>query len=492
MRKTGILLPIFSLASKYGIGDLGEGAYRFVDFLKASGQSYWQILPIGPTTIGDSPYQSPSAYGGNPYFISPEILIKEELLHPGETTEISNKKKIDYAHLYNTRYIMLKKAFARFDRKDKKYHEFCKENEDWLPDHSLYFALKKHFNLLPFNEWNEGIKHRVSSDIDHYRDRFEEEIEFHNFVQYKFYEQWMNLKKYANEKGIKIIGDIPIYVSYDSSDVWKNPELFQLDEELLPVSVAGCPPDNFAKDGQLWGNPLYRWSEHRKNNYDWWKKRLRHSLTLFDVVRIDHFRGFDEYYAIPYGEETARLGEWKKGPGNELFHSIGKVGDKENIIAEDLGFITPSVRELLADTGYSGMKILQFAFDERDGGDKSEHLPHNYPENSVAYTGTHDNQTLLSWVLTITEKEFEKVRDYLSDYYTPKEKLNFPMIAEVLKSPARLTVIPMQDYLELSDDARINTPGNPFGNWDFRLNFGELTEELSGKIKKMTELTGRI
>ncbi len=491
MRKTGILLPIFSLASKYGIGDFGEGAYRFVDFLETSGQSYWQILPIVPTTVGDSPYQSPSSYGGNPYFISPEILIKEELLHPDEAKICENKKKIDYAHLYNTRYLMLKKAFARFNKNDKKYLEFCEKNKDWLPDHSLYFALKKHFNLLPFNEWNDGIKHRVSSDMEHYRDRFGEDIEFHNFVQYKFYDQWMSLKKYANEKGIKIIGDIPIYVSYDSSDVWKNPELFQLDENLLPEKVAGCPPDNFAKDGQLWGNPLYRWSEHKKDNYAWWKKRLRHTLTLFDVVRIDHFRGFDEYYAIPYGEETARNGEWKKGPGIELFNAIGDTTDKENIIAEDLGFITPSVRKLLADTGYSGMKILQFAFDERDEGDKSEHLPHNYPENSVAYTGTHDNQTLLSWVSTITETEFSKVRDYLCDYYTPKEKLNFPLISEILKSPAKLTIIPMQDYLELSDEARINTPGNPYGNWDFRINFGELNSELSEKIRKMTKIYGR-
>lgn len=492
MRKTGILLPIFSLASKYGIGDFGEGAYRFVDFLEASGQSYWQILPIGPTTVGDSPYQSPSAYGGNPYFISPEILIKEELLHPDEVSEVSNKKKIDYSHLYNTRYIMLKKAFARFDKKDKKYLEFCKENEDWLPDHSLYFALKKHFNLLPFDRWNDGIKHRISSDLNHYRDQLAEDIEFHSFVQYKFYEQWLKLKKYANEKSIKIIGDIPIYVSYDSSDVWKNPELFQLDENLLPEKVAGCPPDSFAKDGQLWGNPLYNWSEHKKDNYAWWKKRLRHSLTLFDVVRIDHFRGFDEYYAIPYGEETARNGEWEKGPGIELFRSVGDFADKESIIAEDLGFITPSVRKLLSDTGYSGMKILQFGFDERDEGDKSEHLPYNYPEECVAYTGTHDNQTLLSWVSTIGEKEFSKVRDYLADYYTPKEKMNFPLISEVLKSPAKLTIVPMQDYLELSDEARINTPGNPYGNWEFRMNSGGFNIELSEQIRKITELTGRI
>ena len=492
MRKTGILLPIFSLASEYGIGDFGEGAYRFVDFLASSGQSYWQILPIGPTTVGDSPYQSPSAYGGNPYFISLDALIKEGLLHPDEAKRTNNKKKIDYAHLYNTRYIMLKTAFSRFDKTDRAYREFCEKNKDWLSDHSLYFTLKKHFNLLPFNKWNEGIKHRVSSDMLHYRDRFSEDIEFHNFVQYKFYEQWMKLKKYANEKGIKIVGDIPIYVSYDSCDVWKNPELFRLDENLIPEKVAGCPPDSFAPNGQLWGNPLYNWEEHKKDNYCWWKKRLRHSLTLFDVVRIDHFRGFDEYYAIPFGEETAKNGKWEKGPGIELFRALGDMADRENIIAEDLGFITPSVRRLLSDTGFPGMKILQFAFDERDDGDKSEHLPHNYPESSIAYTGTHDNETLAGWLSSITEKEFQKVREYLCDYYTPKEKLNYPLISSILKSPARITVVPMQDYLELSGEARINTPGKPFGNWDFRLNSGELTEELSEKIRKMCEICGRI
>jgi len=492
MRKSGILLPVFSLPNEYGIGDFGEGAYRFVDFLHDAGQSFWQILPIGPTTVGDSPYQSPSAYGGNPYFISPENLLAEGLLHKDEVGEKENGKKIDYAHLYNTRYIMLKKAFSRFDKTKPDYLEFLEENKDWLPDHSLYLALKKHFNLLPHNQWNDGIKHRVTSDLKHYRDRFSEDVEFHNFVQYRFYKEWHSLKKYANEKGIKIIGDIPIYVSYDSSDVWKNPQLFCLDENLLPEAVAGCPPDSFAPNGQLWGNPLYRWSEHKKDNYSWWKSRLMHSMSLFDIVRIDHFRGFDEYYAIPYGEKTAKNGIWEKGPGIELFNALGSVANSGNIIAEDLGFITPSVKKLLQDTGFSGMKILQFAFDERDDGEKSEHLPHNYPVKSVAYTGTHDNETLLGWISSITQKEVQKVRAYLADYYTPKEKLNYPLISSILKSSAEITIIPMQDYLELGNEARINMPGKAYGNWDFRLNFASLSDELAERIMEMTKIYGRI
>ena len=489
MRKTGILLPIFSLPSDYGIGDFGKGAYLFADFLKESGQSFWQILPLCPTTVGDSPYQSPSAYGGNPYFISIDMLKEEGLLKDDEICCIENHKKVDYSHLYNTRYKILKTAFQRF-KKDKDYEDFYEKNKFWLYDHSLFFAIKKHFNNLPFNLWNDGIKRRVSHDMKHFSEEFSEDVEFHNFLQFKFYQQWYALKSYVNGKGIKIIGDMPIYVSYDSSDVWKNPDLFCLDDDLVPKNIAGCPPDGFSEDGQLWGNPLYDWKAHEAENFRWWKSRIDYNLSLFDIVRIDHFRGFDSFYAIPYGEETAKFGEWEKGPGIKLFESLNV--EKEKIIAEDLGFITPSVKKLLEDTDYSGIKVLQFGFDERDDGDGSEHLPHNYSKNCIAYTGTHDNQTLSGWISSVSKKEIENVREYLCDEFTPREKLTMPLISEVLKSNARITIIPVQDYMELSDEARINTPGNAVGNWNFRLRLDELSDELSEKIKKMTQIYGRI
>ncbi len=492
MRKAGILLPVFSVPSRYGIGDFGEGAYRFIDFLAGSGQSYWQVLPLGPTTVGDSPYQSPSAFGGNPYFISLDILKKEGLLKEDELRQTESGKRIDYAHLYNTRYHVLRTAFKRFDRTDRVYRDFCEENKDWLFDHTLFYAIKKHFNYLPFNLWNDGIKHRISSDMNHYGDEFSEEIEFSKFIQFKFYSQWKALKKYANDKGIKIIGDMPIYVSYDSCDVWKNPHLFELDDHLLPKRVAGCPPDSFSEDGQLWGNPLYAWDEHEKDGYGWWIKRLKHAFSMFDSVRIDHFRGFDEYYAIDYGEETAKNGVWEKGPGMKLFSALKENIKEDNIIAEDLGFITPSVKKLLADTGYAGIKVLQFAFDSRDTGNGNDYLPHNYQEKCVAYTGTHDNQTLKSWLDTITEKELKNVRNYLCDFYTPKEKLNLPLISSIMMSKAEISIVPVQDYMGLSDEARINTPGAAFGNWNFRLSWEDLGEELCDKIRKITKLYGRV
>lgn len=492
MRKAGILLPVFSVPSKYGIGDFGEGAYRFLDFLSGSGQSYWQVLPLGPTSVGDSPYQSPSSFGGNPYFISPDILRKDGLLKEDELREIKSGERIDYAYLYNTRFHILKTAFERFDTKESAYQEFCEENKDWLVDHSLFFAIKKHFNNIPFNMWNDGIKHRISSDMSHYRDEFRNEIEFRNFIQFEFYSQWKALKKYANDKGIKIIGDMPIYVSYDSVDVWKNPSLFKLCDHLLPTKVAGCPPDSFSEDGQLWGNPLYDWDAHEKDGYTWWINRLKYAFSMFDSVRIDHFRGFDEYYAIDYGEETAKNGTWEKGPGMKLFDALKKNTDEDNIIAEDLGFITPSVKKLLSDTGYAGIKVLQFAFDSRDSGNGNDYLPHNYPRNCIAYTGTHDNQTLRSWIDTITGKELQNVRNYLCDFYTPKEKLNLPLIASIMKSSSRICIIPLQDYMGLSDDARINTPGAAFGNWNYRLSWEDLGEELCDTIRKIAKLYDRV
>ncbi len=494
MRKAGILLPITSLPSDYGIGGFTDSAYRFIDFLKKSGQSFWQILPIGPTSFGDSPYQSPSAFAGNPYMISLKRLADDGLLEYAEFENVNfgdTKNDIDYERLYKTRYIVLKKAFSRFNTNDWDYRKFLSENSFWLPDYAFFMSLKGHFEEKPWQEWPRDVAKRETETLNRYREILKDEIEFWQFLQYEFFKGWQDLKRYANEKGIKIIGDMPIYTAMDSSDVWQNPKLFQLDENLSPIAVAGCPPDGFSWEGQLWGNPLYDWQEHKNQGYDWWIKRISNCLTIFDMVRIDHFRGFDEYYAIPYPAENAVHGSWEKGPGIDLFNAMGQFADKDKIIAEDLGFITDSVKKLLADTGFSGIKVLEFAFDSRDENAKNDYLPHNYPENSVCYTGTHDNQTLVSWLKTITPEEQNMVRDYLSDYYTPLEKLNIPLISLVLRSSSEIAIIPIQDYMSLDDSARINTPSTLGTNWRWRLLKDELNDELSEKILKMTRLSGR-
>ena len=494
MRKAGILLPIASLPSDYGIGGFTDSAYRFIDFLKDSGQSFWQILPIGPTSFGDSPYQSPSAFAGNPYFISIKKLNQKGLLEESEYANVDfgdTKNDIDYEKLYNERFIVLKKAFSRFNTSDSNYQEFLKKNSLWLPDYALFMSLKGYFEEKPWQMWPEKIAKRDEDTLNRYKNLLKSQIEFWQFLQFEFFEEWLDIKKYANERGIKIIGDMPIYTAMDSSDVWQNPNLFQLDGTLSPIAVAGCPPDGFSAEGQLWGNPLYDWPEHKNQSYSWWKNRLSHCLTMFDIVRIDHFRGFDEYYSIPYPAENAVHGSWKKGPGLDLFLALGQVAKSDKIIAEDLGFITDSVKKLLSDTGFSGIKVLEFAFDSRDENAKNDYLPHNYPENSVCYTGTHDNQTLVSWLQTITPDEQNMVRDYLSDYYTPLEKLNIPLISLVLRSSAEISIIPIQDYMSLDDKARINTPSTLGTNWRWRLKKEDLTEELSKMILKMTRLSGR-
>lgn len=494
MRKAGILLPITSLPSEYGIGAFTESAYSFVDFLERSGQSYWQILPIGPTSFGDSPYQSPSAFAGNPYMISLKKLAEDGLLekHEFENADFGDTKTdIDYEKLYNTRYIILKKAFSRFNTEDSRYQEFLKNNEFWLFDYAFFMSLKGYFGEKTWQNWPDDIAKREPDAMARYINILKDEIEFWQFLQYEFFEEWLDLKKYANEHGIKIIGDMPIYTAMDSSDVWQNPELFQLDENLSPIAVAGCPPDGFSWEGQLWGNPLYDWEEHKKQGYNWWIKRISHCQTIFDMVRIDHFRGFDEYYAIPYPAVNAVHGAWEKGPGIDLFNALGKFSDKDKIIAEDLGFITDSVKKLLADTGFSGIKVLEFAFDSRDENAKNDYLPHNYPENSVCYTGTHDNQTLLSWLKTIQPDEQRQIRDYICDYYTPLDELNIPLISLVLRSSAEIAIIPIQDYMSLDDSARINTPSTLGTNWRWRLLKDQLTDDLSRKILKMTRLSGR-
>ncbi len=495
MRKSGILLPIASLPSKYGIGSFSKSAYEFVDQLKLAGQMYWQILPIGPTGYGDSPYQSFSTFAGNPYFIDLDQLIKKGLLTTEECEKAdfgNDARYIDYEKIYFSRFPILKKAFKRSDLStDKNYFEFNKENAYWLDDYALYMAIKDSKGGLSWIEWEEDIKVRKKEAIEEYKVKLKEDIDFYKFVQFVFIEQWNRLKKYANDNGIKIVGDIPIYVALDSADSWSNPELFQFDENLEPIAVSGCPPDDFAKDGQLWGNPLYTWDLHKETGYDWWISRISYCFKLYDVVRIDHFKGFDEYYSIAYGSKNACIGEWKKGPGIDLFQAIDDRLGKLDIIAEDLGYITDSVRALLKKTGFPGMKILQFAFDSKSD-EQSDYLPHNYDRNCVVYTGTHDNRTINDWITRISDDDVDYILNYIDRSHDDLENINWHLIRAAQSSVANLCVIPIQDYLGLGEEARINEPSTVGLNWKWRLLEGEITDDLLKQIRGITKLYGRI
>lgn len=497
MSKTaGVLMHISSLPSEYGIGCFSKSAYAFVDWLKGAGQCYWQILPLVPTSYGDSPYQSFSTYAGNPYFISLEELIREGVLTKEECDEVDFGKDvedIDYKKLYLGRFPLLRKAYERSNiSQNSEYIKFIEENNWWLNDYAMFMAIKDKFYGAPWTHWPEDIKLRYASAMDYYGRELYFDIEFYQYIQFKFYEQWKNLKEYANKNGVRIIGDIPIYVAMDSADVWSRPELFQLDQKNIPIAVAGCPPDGFAATGQLWGNPLYSWDYHKATGYDWWISRVRYCYKFYDVLRIDHFRGFDEYYSIPYGMTTAVNGQWEKGPGIELFNAIkGALGDCE-IIAEDLGYVTDSVRKLVSDSGYPSMKVLEFAFDSRDTGSAKDYLPHNYNNNCVAYTGTHDNETLTGWLSTISPDERNGVRDYLSDRYTPEYELYWPLIASIMKSNAKLCIVPIQDYLGLNNKARMNTPSTVGENWRWRISKKDLSYDLMQRLRKMASLYGRL
>ena len=491
-RSAGILLPISSLPSKYGIGCFDKAAYAFVDFLKDAGQTCWQILPLGQTSYGDSPYQSFSTFAGNPYFISLDALCDEQLLtkEECEAAALPDTDCIDYSRLYETRYSLLRKAYNRMEN-DNAVLEFT-ASQPWLEDYALFMALKDHFGGVSWDNWTEDIRLRKEEALKHWKERLAKEIGFYQFLQYQFFRQWNNLKAYANANGIRIIGDIPIYVAFDSADAWANPELFQLDEMGLPKAVAGCPPDGFAADGQLWGNPLYDWEYHKETGFKWWIERLRQCFAMYDVVRIDHFRGFDEYYAIPYGDKTAKNGHWEQGPGMELFHAVEAALGKREVIAEDLGFMTDSVRQLVKDSGFPNMKVLEFAFDSRDTGSRNDYLPHNYNENCVAYTGTHDNQTITAWFQTITDEERSMAREYLCDEFTPDKKLHKVFISLIMRSRAKLCIIPMQDWLGLDDKSRINVPSTVGTNWKWRLLPTDLSDTLKEEIFKTTQIYGRM
>ena len=497
-RQSGVLLAVSSLPSKYGIGCFSEEAYDFVDMLKEAGQAFWQILPLGPTSYGDSPYQSFSTFAGNPYYISLDDLIEEGVLTKEACEKVNfgtNPSYVDYGKMFDGRYELLQTAFENTDlTKDEDYAAFCKKEAFWLEDYALYMAIKtERFENKAWTEWAEDIRRRWDYSMDYYRKELAKEIEFWKYLQYKFYTQWMMLKQYANNQGIKIIGDIPIYVAMDSADTWASPWLFKLDDVTgEPKLVAGCPPDGFSETGQLWGNPIYNWDAHRNTGYDWWVKRVAHCFELYDVLRIDHFRGFDEYYAIPFGEENAVNGWWEKGPGMDLFRTLNHRLGERPIIAEDLGYMTPSVKQLVADSGYPNMRVLEFAFDARDTGNANDYLPHNYERNCVVYTGTHDNETLMGWLKSITQEERDKICDYFClPRTTEDDRIRRELIRAAISSVAWLAIIPMQDYLGLDNYCRMNKPSTLGGNWEWRLTSDQFTKKLAKEMIDLSHLYGR-
>ena len=486
MRRSGVLLHISSLPSPYGIGTFGKAAYDFVDKLHQAEQTYWQILPLGPTSYGDSPYQTFSAFANNPYFIDLDMLIQENLLLQEDIkSTFHDPRYIEYDRLYEERFDVLRKAFHRFNRSEYAYQQFIFDNRYWLYDYALFMALKVYHQGRSWEEWHEDLRHRRPETIHHYQDLLKDDIEFYQFIQYKAYQQWFQLKNYANQKGIQFVGDMPIYISYDSADVWAKPEYFYLDEQRLPIDVAGVPPDNFSKDGQLWGNPLYNWDQLKQDHYSWWIERVSSSIHLFDMIRIDHFIGFQNFYAVPYGHLTAAHGQWRKGPGIELFHAIKQALGDVNIIAEDLGVITDDVRKLLKETGFPGMKLLQFAFDSRE---ESDYIPHRYEHNCIAYTGTHDNETTLQWFNKLPKKDLHYCLNYINHQRGHRVD---SLIKATLQCPANTAIIPMQDWLHLGKEARMNIPSTTGNNWRWRMLTEDFDIDLINKMKSFTLLYGR-
>ena len=491
MRSSGILMHISSLPSRYGIGTFGKEAYRFADFLKKAGQSYWQILPICPTSYGDSPYQSFSAFAINPYFIDLDMLSDDGLLKPEEFDRINwgdDESKVDYEIIYNNRYKVLKKAYIRFKKKlPADYDDFCTENSFWLNDYALFMAIKDANKGIVWNAWEKGLKLRDKESIAKAAEKYSNAIGFYKMQQYLCFKQWSRLKEYVNSLGLKTIGDMPIYVSADSADVWSRPDQFLLDENGNPTEVAGCPPDAFSEDGQLWGNPLYDWPRMEKEDFSWWCKRISFAFKVFDTLRIDHFRGFEAYYCIPYEAKTAIDGVWKKGPGMKLFNAIKKNCGDLPIIAEDLGYLTEDVRKLLKDSGFPGMKVLQFAFDSRE---ESDYLPHSYDKNCVVYTGTHDNDTIMGWTKTAAPTDVEYARQYM--HVGENDGFNWIMMKTAWASPADTAIMMMQDFMGLSSEARMNEPSTLGGNWQWRIDGACINDWLAGIIYENTKIYCRL
>ena len=497
-RTSGVLLSVTSLPSKYGIGCFDQAAYDFVDWLEKAGQKYWQILPLGATSHAgafDSPYQAYSAFAGSPYFISLDALVEEGVLTVAECEAVdfgSDPQRVDYQALYENRLNLLHKAYERSQiHLNRDYQQFCKENFWWLDDYALFMAVKAFFGGAGWNQWPNDIRMHYGFALDYYREKLYFDVEFQKYLQFKFYEQWSALKKYANDKDIQIVGDLPIYVSPDGSDIWAQPEMFQLDGENMPTQIAGCPPDSFSADGQVWGNPLYRWDYHKATGYHWWVTRMWYSYKLYDVVRIDHFRGFDEYFAIPAGSNSAKNGHWEQGPGMDLFYTLRSALGEKGVIAEDLGLLTDGVRRLVRDSGFPNMKVLQFAFDRADIGGANDYLPHNYNNNCVVYTGTHDNETISGWFLGLSKEDKEFVRDYLCDHDTANKWMYKRLVATAMASTANMCVIPAQDWLGLDNNSRMNVPGTVNVNWSWRLLPGQITDALAEEVLIITKRFGR-
>ena len=485
-------MHISSLSSPYGIGSMGKEAREFVDFLKKSGQSYWQILPVCPTSYGDSPYQSFSTFAGNPYFIDLELLREEGLLQKEDYVDVdweSTPDKVNYEALYYKRYDILRKAADRFiENPSSEYSDFCDEQKEWIYDYALFMALKDANGGVAWTEWDEDLKKRNPKALEDAKTKYSKEIEFWKIMQFLFFKQWKSLRQYANDREIEIIGDLPIYVALDSVDVWANPHLFLLDENLEPIDVAGCPPDGFSATGQLWGNPLFRWDVMEEEDYDWWVRRISQACKIYNVLRIDHFRGFDSYYAIPYGADTAMNGEWRIGPGIKLFKAMERKIGPQNIIAEDLGYLTDSVRQLLKDSGFPGMKVLEFAFDSRDS-NNADYLPHNYPEYCIAYAGTHDNETICGWKKTAAPEDIAYAKDYLK---LSDDDFCWDMIDRLWATAANTVIIQAQDILELGSESRMNIPSTLGGNWSWRALEGAFTDEIADRLRKITEQHNRL
>ena len=491
-RSSGILMPMSSLPSPYGIGTMGRCAYRFVDFLQKAGQKYWQLLPLGPTSYGDSPYASFSTFAGNPYFIDLDMLVREGLLKKKELEGVcwgTDAERVDYGAIYYSRFRVLRHAFERGREKlAGEVAAFRAENASWLENYALYMAVKAHFGMKSWTEWeDEDIRLRRPDALERYGRELRDDVDFYVFLQFLFFRQWFALKEYAHAKGVSFIGDIPIYVALDSADVWSEPKYFQLDDSGVPKEVAGVPPDAFTDEGQLWGNPLYDYDEMRKDGFGWWIRRIEGAKKLYDVIRIDHFRGFESYWAVPYGNTTAKIGRWIKGPGMELVGVLISWFSDISFIAEDLGYTTPEVEKLLSDSALPGMKILEFAFDPT--GD-APYMPHNCPKHAVCYIGTHDNETVRGWIKCLDRRTLKFARDYM--HITPEEGWCWGMIRTGLASPCELFVIQMQDALELPREARMNTPGTASGNWQWRMKDGLLSAALAKKLRFYTETYRRI
>jgi 4-alpha-glucanotransferase len=485
-RSAGILLAVFSLPSPYGIGSFGEDARRWIDFLHEAGQRYWQILPLGPTGWGDSPYQSFSAFALSPYYIDLDTLAARGLLAKADIAAADwgkDPSAVDYAALYASRETLLRAAFrAHQDR--SAVDAFVKKNAAWLPDFALFMALKRRNGARSWLEWDAPLRFRDEAALADARKDLADDTAYHYFAQYTAFTQWAALKRYAAGKHVEIIGDMPIYVSMDSADTWANHTLFQLDEHRRPVRVAGCPPDPFAAGGQLWGNPLYDWDALGARGFDWWISRIRENLALFDLVRIDHFRGFESYFSIPAQDRDARNGKWVKGPDAAFADTIRRELPGARIIAEDLGYVTPEVAALLARSGFPGMKVLQFAFDSREN---SDYMPYTYPRNCVVYTGTHDNPTVKGWLQGALPEDAALARAYLGT-----DAADRAFVRCALSSVADTCIIPLQDYLGLGNEARINTPSTPAGNWRWRMPADFASGGLAASIRTLTQIYGRL